>query len=195
MRRPLIPAILVSLALAGSAGDAAAACANTGSFERWLSDFKAEARSKGVSARALSALDGVTLDQGVINSDRGQKVFSQTFLEFSDRMAAKYRIEKGRALIQKHKAIFSEIDRRFGLPARSSWPIGRWRRISARTTAIFRRFARWPRSPTIAAGPRNFTTSCSTRCASWSAATLGPTRCGGRGLAKWVKRSSCRPSI
>ncbi len=116
MRRPLIPAILVSLALAGSAGDAAA-CANTGSFERWLSDFKAEARSKGVSARALSALDGVTLDQGVINSDRGQKVFSQTFLEFSDRMAAKYRIEKGRALIQKHKAIFSEIDRRFGVPA------------------------------------------------------------------------------
>jgi lytic murein transglycosylase len=112
----LIPAVLVSLALAGAAGGAAA-CANTGSFERWLSDFKAEARSNGVSARALSALDGVTLDQGVINSDRGQKVFSQTFLEFSDRMAAKYRIEKGRQLIQKHKAIFSEIDKRFGVPA------------------------------------------------------------------------------
>jgi lytic murein transglycosylase len=112
----MFSALLVSLALAGAAGDGAA-CTNTGSFERWLSDFRAEARSKGISARALSALDGVTLDQSVINSDRGQKVFSQTFLEFSDRMAAKYRIEKGRQLIQKHKAIFDEIDRRFGVPA------------------------------------------------------------------------------
>jgi lytic murein transglycosylase len=116
MKRPLIPAILVSLAIAGAAGDAAA-CVNTGSFERWLSDFRKEARAAGISSSALSALDGVALDQGVINSDRGQKVFSQTFLEFSDRMAAKYRIEKGRQLIQKHKAIFSEIDRRFGVPA------------------------------------------------------------------------------
>jgi lytic murein transglycosylase len=116
MKRPLFSALLVSLALGCAAGDAAA-CANTGSFERWLSDFKAEARSQGVSPRAIAALDGVTLDQGVINSDRGQKVFSQTFLEFSGRMAAKYRIEKGRQLIGKHKAIFDEIDRRFGVPA------------------------------------------------------------------------------
>ncbi len=116
MRRPLFTAAFLSLALAGAAGDGAA-CTNTGSFDQWLSRFKAEARSAGISPRALSALDGVTLDQGVISSDRGQKVFSQTFLEFSDRMAAKYRIEKGRQLIQKNKAIFDEIDRRFGVPA------------------------------------------------------------------------------
>jgi lytic murein transglycosylase len=116
MRRPLITAAFLSLALAGAAGNGAA-CTNTGSFEQWLSRFKAEARQQGISPRALLALDGVSFDQGVINSDRGQKVFSQTFLEFSDRMAAKYRIEKGRQLIQKNKAIFDEIDRRFGVPA------------------------------------------------------------------------------
>jgi lytic murein transglycosylase len=116
MRRPLSRAIFISLALAAAAGDGSA-CTNSGSFERWLSEFRAEARAKGISPRALSALDGVTFDQGVINSDRGQKVFSQTFLEFSDRMAAKYRIERGRQLIKKYKAIFDQIDERFGVPA------------------------------------------------------------------------------
>jgi lytic murein transglycosylase len=112
----MISAVLVSLALAGASGEGAA-CSNSGSFERWLSDFRSEARSQGISARALSALDGVTLDPGVINSDRGQKVFSQSFLEFSDRMAAKYRIEKGRALIAKYKPVFDKIDQRYGVPA------------------------------------------------------------------------------
>ncbi len=116
MRRPLSRALFVSLVLAVSAGEGSA-CTNSGSFERWLSDFRSEARAKGISARALSALDGVTFDQGVVNSDRGQKVFSQTFLEFSDRMAAKYRIEKGRALIAKYKPVFDKIDQRFGVPA------------------------------------------------------------------------------
>ena len=116
MRRLFSRAVFISLALAAAAGDGAA-CTNTGSFERWLSEFRTEARAKGISPRALAALDGVTLDQGVINSDRGQKVFSQTFLEFSDRMAAKYRIERGRQLIAKYKAIFDKIDQRFGVPA------------------------------------------------------------------------------
>ncbi len=116
MRRPMSRAVLASLMLAFAAHEGAA-CTNTGSFERWLSDFKAEARSQGISPRAIAALDGVTFDQGVINSDRGQKVFSQTFLEFSDRMAAKYRIDKGRQLIAKYKPIFDKIDQRFGVPA------------------------------------------------------------------------------
>ncbi len=116
MRRPMSRAVLASLMLAFAAHESAA-CTNTGSFERWLSDFKTEARSQGVSPRAIAALDGVTFDQGVINSDRGQKVFSQTFLEFSDRMAAKYRIDKGRQLIAKYKPIFDKIDQRFGVPA------------------------------------------------------------------------------
>jgi lytic murein transglycosylase len=103
--------------LAASAVSASAACTNTGGFERWLADFKAEARSQGISGRAISALDGVTFDPSVIGLDRRQSIFSQSFLEFSDRMAAKYRIEKGRALIAKYKPIFERIDRDFGVPA------------------------------------------------------------------------------
>jgi lytic murein transglycosylase len=116
MRRPLFRAAFVSLLLA-AASTQGSACTNTGSFERWLTDFKAEARSKGISARTVAALDGVSFDQGVIAADHRQSVFSQSFLEFSDRMVAKYRIDRGRSLIEKYKAIFDKIDQRWGVPA------------------------------------------------------------------------------
>jgi lytic murein transglycosylase len=117
MKRPLSRVFLGCLLLAAAAGPCAAACTNTGSFERWLSNFRSEAKSKGISARALSALDSVTFDPSVIASDNRQSVFSQSFLEFSDRMVAKYRIDKGRALIAKYKPIFDKIDQQFGVPA------------------------------------------------------------------------------
>jgi lytic murein transglycosylase len=116
MRRPFSCAILLSLVLA-TASQANPACTNGGSFERWLADFKAEARSKGISPRAISALDGVTFDQNVINSDRRQSVFSQSFLEFSDRMAAKFRVDGGRAKITKYKPVFDKIEQKWGVPA------------------------------------------------------------------------------
>lgn len=116
MKTPDGRAILLSLALLITA-EPSLACTNTGSFERWLSEFRAEARAKGISPRAIAALDQVTFDQNVINSDRRQSVFSQSFLEFSDRMAAKYRIQQGLALISKHRAVFDKIEQQFGVPA------------------------------------------------------------------------------
>jgi lytic murein transglycosylase len=116
MKRVLSRVIVAGLFFAATA-ESRAACSNSGSFERWLSEFKAEARSKGISPQAVAALDGVTFDQTVINSDRRQSVFSQSFLEFSDRMANKNRIESGRARIAKNKSMFDKIEQKFGVPA------------------------------------------------------------------------------
>jgi lytic murein transglycosylase len=116
MRRLLSHTIFASLFLAAAAGGSAA-CTNTGNFDRWLSQFKAEARAAGISPRAIAALDGVTLDPNVIGADRKQSVFSQSFLEFSDRMANKNRIEGGRGKIAKNKAIFDKIGEKWGVPA------------------------------------------------------------------------------
>jgi lytic murein transglycosylase len=116
MNRPLFHAIGLGLAIAAGA-QTVLACTNSGSFEKWLGGFKAEARSQGISARALSALDSITLDQGIIARDRRQSVFSQSFLEFSDRMANRGRIERGRALIGQRKALFDKIEHEFGVPA------------------------------------------------------------------------------
>ena len=51
-----------------------------------LTEFKQEASTKGISAQALTALDGVTPDQGVLSRDHSQRVFQQSFEEFAKRI-------------------------------------------------------------------------------------------------------------
>ncbi len=116
MKKPLLSAILAGALLAGAA-EAGSACTNTGSFGRWLSGFKAEARNEGISPRTIAALNGVTLNPDVIRADRRQSVFSQSFLKFSDRMANKNRIKIGRSKIKRNKAIFARIYEKWGIPA------------------------------------------------------------------------------
>src|SRR6202049_443374 len=79
--------LAVSAVLTLSTNAALAAPCGTGSFQAWLDDFKAEAAAKGISqATIASGLNGVTLHQSVLSRDRSQKVFSQSFEEFSGRM-------------------------------------------------------------------------------------------------------------
>lgn len=113
---------MLAVAAAGAidfgAGAEAANCRNTGDFGAWMRDFRAEATAAGVSRKTIAAaLDGVTFDQGIIDRDRKQSVFSQSFLEFSDRMIAKYRIVHGGARIKKHAAVFARVEKEFGVPA------------------------------------------------------------------------------
>ncbi len=96
---------------------AEAACRNTGSFDRWLADFRREALAEGIPRRIVSAsLDGVTLDQRVIKADRRQGVFSQSFLKFSGRMVSKHRLGQGRKLLKRHARTFKRISKEFGVP-------------------------------------------------------------------------------
>ncbi len=113
MKKPLLSAVLAGLLLAGAAENSAA-CNNTGDFDHWLSQFKAEARKDGISPHAIAALDGVTLDPSVIGADRKQSVFSQSFLEFSDRMANKNRIEARPAARSRKTRRFSKRSSRNG---------------------------------------------------------------------------------
>lgn len=108
-------AVVVGVAL--SPASARLACRNTGSFERWLVEFRKEAAASGVSARTIDvALGGMTLDSGIIARDRRQSFFSQSFLEFSDKLV-RNRPDSGRRKIAQRKAIFEAAERRYGVPA------------------------------------------------------------------------------
>jgi lytic murein transglycosylase len=117
-RRDAIGAI-VCLAAACLADCAAAApCRTGGPYDKWLAEFEREAISQGISQQAIAAAAPyLTYDQRIVNIDRGQRVFTQTFLEFSDRMAAAYRIQRGAALIKTYAPVFAKIDTQFGVPA------------------------------------------------------------------------------
>ena len=112
---PLIGALL-AMALATSAE--AADCQKEGSFAAWLAGVKEEAAAQGISAQTIAAaLAGVHFDQAIVNKDRAQGVFAQTFLQFSDRMVAEYRLKQGAANIAKYKPVFQKIEKQYGVPA------------------------------------------------------------------------------
>ena len=102
-----------------SAGPAlAATCHNTGSFERWLADFKKDALAQGISPKVLAeASPELVYNPDVIRRDRGQAVFNQTFLQFSDRMANNNRLQNGLKRMHEHAALFREIEKKWGVPA------------------------------------------------------------------------------
>src|SRR6266851_749527 len=93
-------------------------CRNTAPFEPWLAAFKREAAAKGISQAAIAAASPyLVLDQRIIGIDRGQRFFSQNFLEFSDKMLAASRLQAGAAQIKKYQPIFAREEKEFGVPA------------------------------------------------------------------------------
>ena len=95
----------------------AASCHNGQSFDRFLADVKQQAVAAGVSQRALSeAGPYLVYDQGIVNRDRGQRVFGQLFTEFAGRMAAPYRMQNGQQHIKQHAAAFARAEKEYGVP-------------------------------------------------------------------------------
>src|SRR5476651_617878 len=112
--------LAVAVLVAVWAGQAlAATCQNTnGSFEQWLATFKKDAAAAGISPKVIAdASPHMTFDPGIIKRDHGQQVFSQTFLQFSDRMVGGPRIPNGQAKIKQHAALFDKIEKQYGVPA------------------------------------------------------------------------------
>ena len=97
---------------------AATPCRTSGSFERWLEEFKKEAAAQGISPRVIAAAaPDMVFDPAIIRRDQGQAVFNQTFLQFSDRMVGGGRIPNGLAKIKQHAALFARVEKKYGVPA------------------------------------------------------------------------------
>ena len=95
----------------------AASCHNGANFDRFLGDLKQQAIAAGVSQRAIGeAAPYLVYDQGIVNRDRGQRVFGQVFTEFSGRMAAPYRMQQGQAHIKTYATSFARAEKEYGVP-------------------------------------------------------------------------------
>jgi len=117
IRIAAIPVACLLAALPAPAVAQSANCRTTVSFDRWLADFKKEAAEKGISAAAINAASPyMVYDQRIVNIDRGQRFFSQTFLEFSDKMLPAYRLQTGAAQIRKWQPVFAREEKEFGVP-------------------------------------------------------------------------------
>jgi len=95
----------------------AASCHNGLSFDRFLADLKQQAIAAGVSQRAIAeASPYLVYDQGIVNRDRGQRVFGQVFTEFAGRMAAPFRMQQGQVQIKTYAAAFARAEKEYGVP-------------------------------------------------------------------------------
>jgi lytic murein transglycosylase len=109
-------ALATGAVLVASVTSAGAASCGSGSFEAWLNDFRTEAAAKGISQSAIAAgLSGVTLDRGVLSRDQSQKVFSQSFEEFSGRMVPP-RLGRGSNMMKQYGSVLGRIEQTYGVP-------------------------------------------------------------------------------
>ncbi len=100
--------------LAANAADAAP-CG--GDFSSWLETFKREAAARGVSPRALAALNGVRPAASVLRLDRSQRgTFRKSFRAFAATRVTAGSISRGRSLLARHRGLLSRIERQYGVP-------------------------------------------------------------------------------
>src|SRR5687767_5469637 len=86
-------------------------------FNTWLGAFQREAVAKGISQQTVSsALADVMPDPKVLSLDRNQRVFTQSFEEFSqNRIAA--RLQKAQRMMIQYGSTLGRIEEQFGVPA------------------------------------------------------------------------------
>jgi membrane-bound lytic murein transglycosylase B len=88
-------------------------------FLEWLDALRAEARTKGISESTLnSALNDIAPLMRVIELDRNQPEFTQTFWTYLRKQVSDHRIKRGRALLSNHRDLLNRIQAEYGVPPR-----------------------------------------------------------------------------
>lgn len=88
-------------------------------FAAWLQGVKQEAIKRGVGAEtAEKALANVTIVERVVELDRRQPEFTQTFWSYLNRRVTPERIKRGRELLAKHRGLFARIQSQYGVQPR-----------------------------------------------------------------------------
>jgi len=96
---------------------AAAAPAAQSDFAACVVRLKAEAAGAGISpAVANGVLDHVQYVDRVIELDRKQPEFTQTFGDYYRRRVTDTRVEKGREMLATHQALLARVSAAYGVP-------------------------------------------------------------------------------
>ncbi|MGC2809507.1 MAG: lytic murein transglycosylase [Bradyrhizobium sp.] len=115
-RSRVVVAVLAAATVSIATPALAARCG--GDFGTFISSMSAEAQAAGIPQGVVSqAFGGVTQDMAVLNFDRRQRyTFNKTFEQYVATRVGPGRINGGRAMLQRHAALLSRIEARFGVP-------------------------------------------------------------------------------
>lgn len=106
--------LLALLALPGRAEDTAPPAQG---FADWLAAFRTEAAAQGISAATLdAALGGAEPVTRVVELDRRQPEFLQTFSDYLGRRVTPRQVVRGQAMLAEHAALLDAVEARYGIP-------------------------------------------------------------------------------
>lgn len=95
------------------------AAGETGDFDSWLAGLRDEAASRGIGDETLrTALAGLEPIPRVLELDRRQPEFTQTFWTYLERSVSDTRIQRGRDLLDTHAVLLDRIYREYGVQPR-----------------------------------------------------------------------------
>lgn len=139
----------VGALVAGFALETAAAPPADPAFRYWLDDLREEALAGGISRATFDrAFAGVRPQARVVELDRKQPEFIDTFWRYLDARVTPDRIENGRAYLGYYQSLLDGIVERYGVPAAqivALWGLesnfgastGRFRAIEAAATLAY----------------------------------------------------------
>lgn len=103
-----VPAVLSAAAFAAPADD----------FHGFLNGIRDEALRAGIRATTLDrAFAGVSPNQGVLDRDRHQPEFTMTWTRYRGLVITDKRITNGRQAVASNRALFHQVERRYGVSA------------------------------------------------------------------------------
>jgi lytic murein transglycosylase len=121
--RPTMPALRLAFVVAPAFAalllptpSHAARCG--GDFNSFVASISADAQAAGISQGVVgSALSGVSEDMAVLNFDRRQRyTFNKSFEQYVSTRVGAGRINGGRAMLQRHAALLSSVEAKYGVP-------------------------------------------------------------------------------
>ncbi|HEX7037491.1 MAG TPA: lytic murein transglycosylase [Pseudomonadales bacterium] len=87
-------------------------------FTACVTELQATALQSGISQRVVDEVLGrVERVERVIELDRRQPEFTQTFTDYYNRRVTRSRVERGRELLGRHRDLLQRLERRYGVPA------------------------------------------------------------------------------
>ncbi|MBA1203048.1 lytic murein transglycosylase [Pseudomonas capeferrum] len=85
-------------------------------FAQWQAAFREQALQAGISASTFDrAFLDVTPDMDVIKADRSQPEFTRPVWEYLDGALSPVRVRKGKALLEQHAQLLSQLEQRYGV--------------------------------------------------------------------------------
>ena len=86
-------------------------------FDTWLTAFRQDAAAQGISAATLdAALTGITPVERVVELDRRQPEFLQTFSDYLRLRVTASRVARGQELMAEHAALLDAVEQQYGVP-------------------------------------------------------------------------------